>query len=156
MWYILKLNNLNADSIEGKTNWVSDFTRTALQKKCQLYSQMAAFQKKKSLALWGMLLLRAHISATNSCLHTPEENNQGHISTASQLLFLLAILSSMWDAQVHIRTTTSSWGSQDISNYTLADKICMVTTPRWSFKNQQKLPLSFERLPPLSSVSVTM
>lgn len=72
-----------------------------------------------------------YLCATNSRLHTPEEKtNQGHLRTACQLLFLLAVLCSMCAVEAHISSTTSSSGTQGISNYVLAAKICTVTTAR--------------------------
>lgn len=102
---------------------------------------------KKMLCVMRHVVVESrYLCATNSCLHTPEEKtNQGHLRTACQLLFLLAILCSMCVVEAHISTTTSSWGSQGISNYILAARICMVTTAKWSYFIQQRLYLSLEK-----------
>lgn len=86
--------------------------------------------------------------------------NQGHLRTACQLLFLLAALSSMCAVEAHISTTSSSLGTQGISNYVLAAKICTVTTARpscfsLSFLNNRGFAQSLEKLNPLWSFSAT-
>lgn len=86
--------------------------------------------------------------------------NQGHLRTACQLLFLLAALSSMCAVEAHISTTSSSSGTQGISNYVLAAKICTVTTARpsplfLSFLNNRGFTQSLEKLNPLWSFSAT-
>lgn len=112
----------------------------------------------------------AYLSATNSRLRTSypakasskkkKRTNQGHLRTACQLLFLLAALSSMCAVEAHISTTSSSSGTQGISNYVLAAKICTVTTARpscfsLSFRNNRGSAQSLEKLNPLWSFSAT-
>lgn len=118
--------------------------------------------------LWGMLL-SAHISPRNKLPSgRPSASkgkkklwtNQGHLRTACQLLFLLAALSGMCAVEAHISTTSSSSGTQGISNYVLAAKICTVTTARplpffLSFLNNRGFTQSLEKLNPLWSFSAT-
>lgn len=125
-----------------------------LQKGSQLYSQMAVLQKKILCVMRHVVVESRYLCTTNSRLHTPEEKtNQGHLRTACQLLFLLAILCSMCAVEARISTTTSSWGSQGISNYILAARICMVTTAKWSYFIQQRLYLSLEKAIALWSIN---
>lgn len=109
---------------------------------------------KKLCVMRHVVVESRYLCATNSRLHTPEEKtNQGHLRTACQLLFLLAILCSMCAVEAHISTTTSSWGSEGISNYILAARICMVTTAKWSYFIQQRLYLSLEKAIPVWSIN---
>lgn len=75
---------------------------------------------KKCFVLWGMLLLRADISVQPppplACLRLSEKTNQGHLRTACQQLFLLAILYWVYAVKESISTTSNSWGRQGISN----------------------------------------
>lgn len=107
-------------------------------------------KKEKVLCVWGMLLQNRYLCATNFCLRTkkkrtppPEQKqrNQGHLWTACQLLFFLAILRSMCAGKARITTTNNNHFLRLFEHIQLhfRRQICTVMTARWFFFKWQKI-----------------
>lgn len=115
---------------------------------CRKQKKEKERKKEKVLCVWGMLLQNRYLCATNFCLRTPKkkekdptpppeqkQRNQGHLRTACQLLFFLAILCSMCAGKARISTTTNNHFLRLSEHIQLhfRRQICTVMTARWFF-----------------------